>query len=150
MSLFGLGRNQRTFRPKKSTPSGSKGAALRKHIDATLGSGNLREAVLVEILATKMSIARCRLHLEKSHQRFSLAYTGISAKAPTATLTTLEFLLATAREHPYTQFGGKGKGERDKGCVRNLLTLSPPLHQGYSLAASAYSASTPMPQEDTP
>jgi MOB kinase activator 1 len=45
MSLFGLGRNQRTFRPKKSTPSGSKGAQLRKHIDATLGSGNLREAV---------------------------------------------------------------------------------------------------------
>ncbi|KAF1873703.1 hypothetical protein Lal_00027741 [Lupinus albus] len=45
MSLFGLGRNQKTFRPKKSTPSGSKGAQLRKHIDATLGSGNLREAV---------------------------------------------------------------------------------------------------------
>ncbi|KAK4389141.1 Cell division cycle 20.1, cofactor of APC complex [Sesamum angolense] len=31
--------------PKKSAPSGSKGAQLRKHIDATLGSGNLREAV---------------------------------------------------------------------------------------------------------
>ncbi|KAB2017793.1 hypothetical protein ES319_D08G186500v1 [Gossypium barbadense] len=45
MSLFGLGRNQRTFRPKKSAPSGSKGAQLKKHIDATLGSGNLREAV---------------------------------------------------------------------------------------------------------
>ncbi|KAI7726966.1 hypothetical protein M8C21_011391 [Ambrosia artemisiifolia] len=45
MSLFGLGRNQRTFRPKKSAPSGSKGAQLRQHIDATLGSGNLREAV---------------------------------------------------------------------------------------------------------
>ncbi|RLM60280.1 mps one binder kinase activator-like protein [Panicum miliaceum] len=39
------GRNQKTFRPKKSAPSGSKGAQLRKHIDATLGSGNLREAV---------------------------------------------------------------------------------------------------------
>uniref|UniRef100_A0A0D3FKP0 MOB kinase activator-like 1A n=3 Tax=Oryza TaxID=4527 RepID=A0A0D3FKP0_9ORYZ len=38
-------RNQKTFRPKKSAPSGSKGAQLRKHIDATLGSGNLREAV---------------------------------------------------------------------------------------------------------
>ncbi|KAK1616008.1 hypothetical protein QYE76_021525 [Lolium multiflorum] len=37
--------NQKTFRPKKSAPSGSKGAQLRKHIDATLGSGNLREAV---------------------------------------------------------------------------------------------------------
>lgn len=46
MSLFGLGnRNQKTFRPKKSAPSGSKGAQLQKHIDATLGSGNLREAV---------------------------------------------------------------------------------------------------------
>uniref|UniRef100_M1CUZ1 Mob1 n=1 Tax=Solanum tuberosum TaxID=4113 RepID=M1CUZ1_SOLTU len=37
--------NQRTFRPKKSAPSGSKGAQLRQHIDSTLGSGNLREAV---------------------------------------------------------------------------------------------------------
>ncbi|XP_057506791.1 MOB kinase activator-like 1A [Actinidia eriantha] len=46
MSLFGLGsRNQKTFRPKKSAPSGSKGAQLKQHIDATLGSGNLREAV---------------------------------------------------------------------------------------------------------
>eukprot|EP00241_Pyramimonas_parkeae_P011444 CAMPEP_0114255882 /NCGR_PEP_ID=MMETSP0058-20121206/17829_1 /TAXON_ID=36894 /ORGANISM="Pyramimonas parkeae, CCMP726" /LENGTH=215 /DNA_ID=CAMNT_0001370357 /DNA_START=493 /DNA_END=1137 /DNA_ORIENTATION=- len=45
MSLFGLGRNARTFRPKKAAPAGSKGAQLRKHIDATLGSGNLREAV---------------------------------------------------------------------------------------------------------
>ncbi|KAB2077154.1 hypothetical protein ERO13_A06G075900v2 [Gossypium hirsutum] len=46
MSLFGLGsRNQKTFRPKKNAPSGSKGAKLQKHIDATLGSGNLREAV---------------------------------------------------------------------------------------------------------
>ncbi|PON86404.1 MOB kinase activator family [Trema orientale] len=47
MSCLGnfLSRNQRTFRPKKSAPSGSKGAQLRKHIDATLGSGNLREAV---------------------------------------------------------------------------------------------------------
>eukprot|EP00271_Cylindrocystis_brebissonii_P013293 TRINITY_DN33016_c0_g1_i1.p1 TRINITY_DN33016_c0_g1~~TRINITY_DN33016_c0_g1_i1.p1 ORF type:complete len:213 (-),score=36.42 TRINITY_DN33016_c0_g1_i1:154-792(-) len=45
MSLFGIGRNQRTFRPRKNTPQGSKGVQLRKHIDATLGSGNLREAV---------------------------------------------------------------------------------------------------------
>ncbi|KAF9680399.1 hypothetical protein SADUNF_Sadunf06G0117200 [Salix dunnii] len=46
MSLFGLGsRNQKTFRPKKNAPSGSRGAQLQKHIDATLGSGNLREAV---------------------------------------------------------------------------------------------------------
>ncbi|KAI3443564.1 hypothetical protein Pfo_000229 [Paulownia fortunei] len=52
MSLFGLGsrkfsllQNQKTFRPKKGAPSGSKGLQLKKHIDATLGSGNLREAV---------------------------------------------------------------------------------------------------------
>ncbi|CAK7352464.1 unnamed protein product [Dovyalis caffra] len=37
--------NQKTFRPKKNAPSGSKGAQLQKHIDATLDSGNLREAV---------------------------------------------------------------------------------------------------------
>ncbi|KAJ0690843.1 putative MOB kinase activator family [Helianthus annuus] len=47
-SSFGyedIGRNQKTFRPKKGAPSGSKGAQLKKHIDPTLGSGNLREAV---------------------------------------------------------------------------------------------------------
>ncbi|URE35427.1 Mps one binder kinase activator-like [Musa troglodytarum] len=38
-------RNQKTFRPKKNAPSGNKGAQLKRHIDATLGSGNLREAV---------------------------------------------------------------------------------------------------------
>ncbi|KAI9114305.1 hypothetical protein K1719_014533 [Acacia pycnantha] len=42
---FPLHINQRIFRPKKSAPSGSKGAQLREHIDATLGCGNLREAV---------------------------------------------------------------------------------------------------------
>lgn len=47
MSLFGLGRNSKTFRPKKSAPGGQKGEQLRKHIDATLGSGNLREAVML-------------------------------------------------------------------------------------------------------
>ncbi|KAG8391311.1 hypothetical protein BUALT_Bualt01G0174700 [Buddleja alternifolia] len=48
-AIFGVSgaptRNQKTFRPKKSAPSGSKGLQLKKHIDATLGSGNLREAV---------------------------------------------------------------------------------------------------------
>jgi len=47
MSLFGLGRNSKTFRPKKSAPSCQKGTELRKHIDATLGSGNVREAVVL-------------------------------------------------------------------------------------------------------
>ncbi|XP_011093824.1 MOB kinase activator-like 1A [Sesamum indicum] len=50
MSLFGLGsRSQKTFRPKKGSPSGSKGVQLKKHIDATLGAGNLREAVKLPI-----------------------------------------------------------------------------------------------------
>ncbi|XP_052149932.1 MOB kinase activator-like 1A [Oryza glaberrima] len=50
MSLFGRSsRSQLTFRPKKSSPSGSKGLPLKKHIDATLGSGNLREAVRLPI-----------------------------------------------------------------------------------------------------
>jgi len=51
MSFFGRGsRNQqRTFRPKKSAPSGNKGMQLKRHIDATLGSGNLREAVRLPI-----------------------------------------------------------------------------------------------------
>ncbi|CAA0807151.1 MOB kinase activator-like 1A, partial [Striga hermonthica] len=37
--------SQKTFRAKKGSPSGSKGLQLKRHIDATLGSGNLREAV---------------------------------------------------------------------------------------------------------
>ncbi|TVU46595.1 hypothetical protein EJB05_06138, partial [Eragrostis curvula] len=50
MSFFGRGsRNQRTFRPKKSATSGNKGMQLKRHIDATLGSGNLREAVRLPI-----------------------------------------------------------------------------------------------------
>ncbi|CAN6300584.1 unnamed protein product [Urochloa humidicola] len=38
-------KNQKTFRPKKRAPSRSKGAQLKKHIDNTLGQGDLREAV---------------------------------------------------------------------------------------------------------
>ena len=45
MSFFGIGLRSKTFRPKKSTVGRPKGTELRKHIDATLGSGNLREAV---------------------------------------------------------------------------------------------------------
>ncbi|PKU78001.1 MOB kinase activator-like 1 [Dendrobium catenatum] len=46
MSLFGFGnRNLKTFRPKKNAPSGNKGVQLRKYIDATLGTGNIKEAV---------------------------------------------------------------------------------------------------------
>ncbi|KZV18986.1 MOB kinase activator-like 1 [Dorcoceras hygrometricum] len=49
MSLFGMGsrsKNQKTFRPKKNSPSGSKGLLLRRRINLTLGKcDNLREAV---------------------------------------------------------------------------------------------------------
>ncbi|CAG9464194.1 unnamed protein product [Pedinophyceae sp. YPF-701] len=46
MSFFGLGRTAaKTFRPKKNAPLGSKGLQLKRQIDATLGSGNLKEAV---------------------------------------------------------------------------------------------------------
>lgn len=42
MAFLGLGKaTQQTFRPKKA------GGALRRRIDATLGTGNLREAVLL-------------------------------------------------------------------------------------------------------
>uniref|UniRef100_A0A0D9VV60 MOB kinase activator-like 1A n=1 Tax=Leersia perrieri TaxID=77586 RepID=A0A0D9VV60_9ORYZ len=46
---FLVGCSSRTFRPKKSAFSGTKGLQLRKHIDSTLGSGNLREAVRLPI-----------------------------------------------------------------------------------------------------
>ncbi|XP_006650185.1 MOB kinase activator-like 1A [Oryza brachyantha] len=50
MSLFGRSsRSHLTFRPKKSATSGGKGLQLKKHIDTTLGSGNLREAVRLPI-----------------------------------------------------------------------------------------------------
>jgi len=45
MAFFGLGRDNKTFRPKKNTPVGSKGLTLKRHIDATLGQGNIKEAV---------------------------------------------------------------------------------------------------------
>ncbi|KAL6761345.1 cytokinesis-related protein [Haematococcus lacustris] len=43
--MFSLGRNAKTFRPKKNTPVGSKGLQLKRHIEATLGSGNIMAAV---------------------------------------------------------------------------------------------------------
>mmetsp|Transcript_5748 Transcript_5748/g.8867 ORF Transcript_5748/g.8867 Transcript_5748/m.8867 type:complete len:229 (+) Transcript_5748:174-860(+) len=44
MSFFGKG-GSRTFKPKKNIQQTTKGSILKKRIDATLGSGNLREAV---------------------------------------------------------------------------------------------------------
>ncbi|RCV44378.1 hypothetical protein SETIT_9G368700v2 [Setaria italica] len=40
---------QRTFKPKQSAPSGSKGLQLKRYIDTTLGQGDLGEAVRLPI-----------------------------------------------------------------------------------------------------
>lgn len=42
-------REPRTYRPKKTTPVGSKGLTLKRHIEATLGSGNIRDAVRLPV-----------------------------------------------------------------------------------------------------
>lgn len=44
--LFGA-RNNKTFKPRKSIPEGSHQYDLLKHAEATLGSGNLRNAVML-------------------------------------------------------------------------------------------------------
>jgi len=45
MSLFGLGKKNATFKPKKNIPEGTKQYQLKKYAEATLGSVNLRLAV---------------------------------------------------------------------------------------------------------
>ncbi|NWI90469.1 MOB1A kinase, partial [Pitta sordida] len=40
-------RSSKTFKPKKNIPEGSHQYELLKHAEATLGSGNLRQAVLL-------------------------------------------------------------------------------------------------------
>ena len=42
---FSGGRSAKTFRPKKNIPEGTHQYELMKHAEATLGSGNLRQAV---------------------------------------------------------------------------------------------------------
>uniref|UniRef100_G3P085 MOB kinase activator 1A n=1 Tax=Gasterosteus aculeatus aculeatus TaxID=481459 RepID=G3P085_GASAC len=44
--LFG-NRSSKTFKPKKNIPEGSHQYELLKHAEATLGSGNLRQAVML-------------------------------------------------------------------------------------------------------
>lgn len=44
--LFGS-RSTKTFKPKKNIPEGSHQYELLKHAEATLGSGNLRQAVML-------------------------------------------------------------------------------------------------------
>ncbi|CEL57588.1 MOB kinase activator 1B OS=Mus musculus GN=Mob1b PE=1 SV=3 [Rhizoctonia solani AG-1 IB] len=45
-SFFGLAKT-RTFKPRKDVPEGTKQYQLRKYAEATLGSGNLRLAVIL-------------------------------------------------------------------------------------------------------
>lgn len=45
-SFFGLSKT-RTFKPKRNIPEGTKQYQLKRYAEATLGSGNLRAAVLL-------------------------------------------------------------------------------------------------------
>lgn len=44
---FSGGKNNKTFKPKKNIPEGTHQYDLMKHAAATLGSGNLRLAVML-------------------------------------------------------------------------------------------------------
>lgn len=46
-SLASGSRSSKTFKPKKNIPEGSHQYELLKHAEATLGSGNLRQAVML-------------------------------------------------------------------------------------------------------
>jgi len=46
-NFFGGLAKQRTFKPKKNIPEGTKQYQLKKYAEATLGSGNLRQAVIL-------------------------------------------------------------------------------------------------------
>ena len=46
-TLFSGSRNNKTFKPKKHIPEGTHQYDLMKHAAATLGSGNLRQAVML-------------------------------------------------------------------------------------------------------
>ena len=46
-SIHSGSRSSKTFKPKKNIPEGSHQYELLKHAEATLGSGNLRMAVML-------------------------------------------------------------------------------------------------------
>lgn len=46
-SSYSSSRSSKTFKPKKNIPEGSHQYELLKHAEATLGSGNLRQAVML-------------------------------------------------------------------------------------------------------
>lgn len=43
--MFGIGKSNATFKPAKRAPPGSRRFELHKHAEATLGAGNLFQAV---------------------------------------------------------------------------------------------------------
>lgn len=47
LSSLSGSRSSKTFKPKKNIPEGSHQYELLKHAEATLGSGNLRQAVML-------------------------------------------------------------------------------------------------------
>ena len=47
LPLLSGSRSSKTFKPKKNIPEGSHQYELLKHAEATLGSGNLRQAVML-------------------------------------------------------------------------------------------------------
>lgn len=47
LSSYSSSRSSKTFKPKKNIPEGSHQYELLKHAEATLGSGNLRQAVML-------------------------------------------------------------------------------------------------------
>ncbi|KAF3825129.1 hypothetical protein GH733_005763, partial [Mirounga leonina] len=76
-------RSSKTFKPKKNIPEGSHQYELLKHAEATLGSGNLRMAVMLpegedlnEWVANFMSVAKTilkrlfRVYAHIYHQHF--------------------------------------------------------------------------------
>uniref|UniRef100_A0A8C5L3B1 MOB kinase activator 1A n=1 Tax=Jaculus jaculus TaxID=51337 RepID=A0A8C5L3B1_JACJA len=79
MSFLFSSRSSKTFKPKKNIPEGSHQYELLKHAEATLGSGNLRQAVMLpEVPFPKnfMSVAKTilkrlfRVYAHIYHQHF--------------------------------------------------------------------------------
>ena len=47
--MFGIGKSNATFKPAKKAPAGSRRFELHKHAEATLGAGNLCQAVKLPV-----------------------------------------------------------------------------------------------------
>lgn len=68
-------RSSKTFKPKKNIPEGSHQYELLKHAEATLGSGNLRMAVMLpdgEDLNEWVAVnSKGQVHFSSSHKPLS-------------------------------------------------------------------------------